>query len=406
MRLRIHRGATEIGGNCVELEQDGKSILLDLGLPLDRAPTLPALAGLVERDDDLLGILLSHPHLDHYGLLPLAKPDLPVWLGAGAARMLAAAAPFAPGAHIQQPITTYRDREPFAVGPFRITPYLMDHSAFDAYGLLVEAGGKRLFYSGDFRGHGRKGYAFDRLLQQPPGQIDALLMEGTTLGRMPDAITEIDVEHDAAGIMRTTKGIVLTCFSGQNIDRFVSFFRASVSMRRTFVVDAYLANIIRGIGLSSLPDIEHDERIRVFLPASQRRAVIAQKRFDLVEWFKHRRIYPDELASRRVGRTMAFRGSMIRDVERVPLDDASLIYSMWPGYLDRNKIDLRDWCRQRRARFTIVHSSGHAHVRDLQRMAVAIDAGRVIPIHTVHPEGYASLFDGVAPVEDGKWTLI
>ncbi len=34
MRLRIHRGAAEIGGNCVEIEASGKSILLDLGAPL------------------------------------------------------------------------------------------------------------------------------------------------------------------------------------------------------------------------------------------------------------------------------------------------------------------------------------------------------------------------------------
>jgi mRNA degradation ribonuclease J1/J2 len=34
MRFRIHRGATEIGGNCVELEAHGYTILIDLGLPL------------------------------------------------------------------------------------------------------------------------------------------------------------------------------------------------------------------------------------------------------------------------------------------------------------------------------------------------------------------------------------
>ena len=37
MRLKIHRGSHEIGGSCVELEAQGQSILLDLGLPLDAA---------------------------------------------------------------------------------------------------------------------------------------------------------------------------------------------------------------------------------------------------------------------------------------------------------------------------------------------------------------------------------
>ena len=35
MRLRIHRGAKEIGGTCIEVEAAGKRLVLDAGLPLD-----------------------------------------------------------------------------------------------------------------------------------------------------------------------------------------------------------------------------------------------------------------------------------------------------------------------------------------------------------------------------------
>jgi ribonuclease J len=34
MKFRIHRGAKEIGGNCIELSSEGKTLLLDLGMPL------------------------------------------------------------------------------------------------------------------------------------------------------------------------------------------------------------------------------------------------------------------------------------------------------------------------------------------------------------------------------------
>jgi ribonuclease J len=37
MKARIHRGTKEIGGTCVELESQGKRIVLDVGLPLDVA---------------------------------------------------------------------------------------------------------------------------------------------------------------------------------------------------------------------------------------------------------------------------------------------------------------------------------------------------------------------------------
>ena len=35
MRLRIHRGAKEIGGTCIEVEAEGQRFALDVGLPLD-----------------------------------------------------------------------------------------------------------------------------------------------------------------------------------------------------------------------------------------------------------------------------------------------------------------------------------------------------------------------------------
>ena len=34
MKFRIHRGAKAIGGNCIELNSVGKTLLLDLGFPL------------------------------------------------------------------------------------------------------------------------------------------------------------------------------------------------------------------------------------------------------------------------------------------------------------------------------------------------------------------------------------
>src|SRR5207302_10657897 len=72
-------------------------------------------------------------------------------------------------------------RVPIELGPFRITPYLNDHSAFDAYSLLVEADGRRLFYTGDIRGHGRKKGIFEELLRKPPTDVDVLLTEGTNI---------------------------------------------------------------------------------------------------------------------------------------------------------------------------------------------------------------------------------
>ena len=78
-------------------------------------------------------------------------------------------------------------------------PFLVDHSAFDAYALLVEADDKRVYYSGDFRAHGRKAALFERMIERPPKDIDVLLMEGTTIGRAGTSegfATEADLERE------------------------------------------------------------------------------------------------------------------------------------------------------------------------------------------------------------------
>src|ERR1035437_3606050 len=71
MRVRIHRGTKEVGGNCIELSSAGKTLLLDMGMPLT-APDpanvkLPQIDGLQGDHHNLLGIVVSHPHFDHHG---------------------------------------------------------------------------------------------------------------------------------------------------------------------------------------------------------------------------------------------------------------------------------------------------------------------------------------------------
>ena len=80
MRVRIHRGAKEIGGNCIEVEAEGKRLVLDVGRPLDAEPgeevLLPEVSGLADGDHpDLLGLLISHGHQDHWGLMDQVVPN-------------------------------------------------------------------------------------------------------------------------------------------------------------------------------------------------------------------------------------------------------------------------------------------------------------------------------------------
>jgi ribonuclease J len=127
----------------------------------------------------------------------------------------------------------------------------MDHSAFDAYALLVEAGGDRLLYSGDIRAHGRKSRLFERFVAQPPRDVDTLLLEGTHVRdgeALAAGLSEREVEDRCLEVLRETSGMVLACYSPQNIDRVVTMFRAAKRSGRRLVLDLYAAEVAGATG--------------------------------------------------------------------------------------------------------------------------------------------------------------
>jgi len=300
LRACIHRGAKEIGGTCIEIESQGKRIVLDIGLPLDaeadNAP-LPPVSGFKNHDSTLLGVFISHPHLDHYGLSQKIEQDVPVLIGEDAFRIINAANSFAFKETIFKNVLTVKNKKSISIGPFKLTPYLVDHSAYDSYALLVEADDKRLFYSGDFRRHGRKGKLFERFIASTPQDIDVLLMEGSTLGRSENSKaypTEADLEEKLINLFKETKKPVLLWCSGQNIDRLVTVYRACRYAKRQFIADMYTAHVLQSIGNSRIPQPGW-KGFKVFLPKLQKRTIIKKKLFDLAESFAQWRIFPEQI---------------------------------------------------------------------------------------------------------------
>ena len=87
-----------------------------------------------------------HPHQDHYGLLEEVPACWPVYCGQATARLIRLTSGIF-GKRVPDVFIPWESGVPFEIGPFRITPLLTDHSAFDAYMMLIEVHGKRIFYS-------------------------------------------------------------------------------------------------------------------------------------------------------------------------------------------------------------------------------------------------------------------
>jgi ribonuclease J len=327
-------------------------------------------------------------------------------MGSAASRILREASFFTPIGLDREPTGTFADRVPISLGPFTVTPYLVDHSAFDAYALQLEADGNCLFYTADLRGHGRKSSAFERLIADPPGEVGSLLLEGTAIGRSSasSVLSEQDVERELSRLAEHSAGIVLACYSPQNIDRLVSVYRASLRGGRTLVLDLYGAAVAEATERSTIPQADW-ERVRVYVPQSQRILVKRSGQFERVKRLGGSRIFLEELAKNPASWVLCFRASMAAELTRSGcLEGARAAWLMWPGYLDGES---GHKTRAAFARLGVapveIHASGHASVEDLQRLAAAIDADRVVPIHTEAPQKYPRLFDRVTVHSNGEW---
>lgn len=439
MKLIIHRGTHQIGGTCVELRSSETSIILDYGMPLtasagkefnesslqDRTAAelikervLFDIPGLYKgQEPKISGILISHSHKDHYGLLKFVHTDIPVCVSEGALKLIHMLNVFTHKRNhviISRPCIV-KHKVSFDIGDFRVTPYLVDHSGFDAMSFLVEEKptGKRLFYSGDFRASGWKKPLFDRFIKNPPENINCLLMEGTMIERQGGAFE--DEQAVLTGVQevlkKTEKNVVLAYCSGQNIDRIVTFYKAARSAKATLVIDPYIATVLHVLknDRNKIPQLDWDN-IRVLIGNYRGRGDIYINKIVKSD-FKYLTfgIGKHKIKAWDIGQERALvvmRDSMIPLVEKIPdVKGTTLIYSQWDGYIrDKKKaIVFWDFVHRNDLKLEHIHTSGHATVNILKQLAVALNPKRIIPIHTERPEKFKEYFGkSVMTADDGQ----
>ncbi len=414
MRVRIHCGADQIGGSCVEVEHDGSRLVLDVGRPLTAQRgefvPLPPVPGLAIGAPTILGVLISHGHQDHWGLIDQVHPSIPRFIGKEAADVLRAAQFWGAGVDINES-GHFRHREPFALGPFTVTPHLVDHSGYDAYAFVIEAGGQTLMYSGDLRAHGRKASLFTELIDDPPAGVDVLILEGTHVGQLQEADalpSEASVEDALVERCTATAGAVVTLNSAQNIDRVVSCYRAAVRAGRTMAIDLYTAEVIAATGRNTLPRPGPKwPKVRVFIPVRQRMRVKDATAFDRTRSIAAYRVYPEEIAAK-PGRFLiagSFQGEVPRMIRSGMLERGCVTWSMWSGYLgEKSGQKLTAALAGAGVPLVQIHTSGHAIPADLQRLVAAVQPRAVVPIHTEHATGFGPLMSRPVQAQpDGTW---
>ena len=414
---KIHRGTNEIGGTCIELQSSASRLLLDFGMPLVNKSgnnfdftkyktlsvaelvnqgILPNVQGAYSDKPEIDGVIISHPHADHYGLMQYLNKDIPIWLGEATHRILKLNNIFLRQNNVILNPNYFEKEKPFAVGNFTITAYWNDHSAFDSYSFLIEAEGKRIFYSGDFRSHGHKSKVYKWFLHNAPKNIDCLLIEGTTIGRKQEnPITEDDIIDELTELFKESKSINYIYTSSQNIDRLVSIYKSCLHSHKTFIVDVYTANVLETLSdFARLPSpLKGFSNLKVFFPYRLTTSLFNRGCGQMANKFSKYKILKDEISQKPSDFVVLVRPSMKNDLMKIIADNGNLIYSMWEGYKEQTITkQFIDWLKSKNFTIHDIHTSGHADIDTLKEFADTLAPKSIIPIHTFNKKDYKNIF--------------
>ncbi|MFP4333702.1 MAG: MBL fold metallo-hydrolase, partial [Campylobacterales bacterium] len=413
MKIKILKGTDEIGGSCIELSTANTTILLDYGTPLSDESEKITLESKVD------AILISHPHQDHFGEIVNIDSDTPIYCGALSLELMNATKIFTGKEKLSNNFHHFEAWKSFSIGDFTITPYLVDHSATDAYAFLVEANSQKLLYSGDFRANGRKSKLFENMLTDKKlKDVDVLLMEGTMIERsnseFPD---EQSVEQKIYEVLGSNNELSFMICSSQNIDSIVSAYRACKRTNKIFVIDIYTAWILEKVKTVSKKIMNLDfSDVKVYKPTIETGGNQYGKIKDNQDYFKdfgfkifHKNniITFDEIKQNPSSYFIKCSHWYIENIlEAIEQDKANVIYSQWLGYMKEEFSDQRtaELFENLKGKYNWVyaHTSGHADLESLQKFSKAINPKRLIPIHTEHKEDFQKHFENVCILEDNE----
>lgn len=402
MKLTIHRGTKQIGGNIVEVATDTTRILLDCGRnlpPLDGTFSGDTIniEGLTRGKSHYDGVFVTHYHADHCGLLERVNPDIPIYMSQETQHVLAIISDFI---HSSQPRATeiLQPGREVQVGDIQILPLEVRHSAKGAVMFLVKTEGKKLLYTGDFN-------YMDDSYPSLLGQLDVLLCEGTNISVHGD-MTEDDVEQKAAQIMSQTQGQVFVLCSTTNIDRIYHIEQACRRSGRTMAFDPFAKAILEQVGQIPL------ENLIGFVPQymDEKKTPRAYKHLIINGGRRQKgtcKFYSTQAISKMTSMTFLVRqtmGDFLKRLERLsPLAGSTLIYSMWRGYENTAKTrEFLDICRSLGIKIEYLHVSGHAYQEVLASTILQLQPKILIPIHTESAEAFRDIHNHVLILEDGE----
>ncbi len=369
----------------------------------------PDVGYLEEERINLLGIVITHAHEDHFGALVDLWPRLkvPVYATAFTANLLAAKIASEADA-TQVPVNVVKAGDRIRLGPFEVEYINVAHSIPESHALAIRTPLGLVLHSGDWKLDDTPtvGLPTDAARLKAIGEegVLALISDSTNAMREGRSPSESEVAHELAEIIRSARGrrVAFTTFAS-NVGRLRSVARGAREAGRDVVVVGRamrrVIDVATELGMmDDMPPFLTEEayaylprdNVVVLLTGSQGepRAALARVAFD-----DHPRI---ELAE---GDIVVF------SARAIPGNEYDIIRIM-NALTERGIRVITDQHR-------LVHTSGHPRRDEMRQMYGWLKPRIAIPVHgePMHLAAHADLarelgVETVVEIEDGIMTRL
>ena len=425
--LTFYGGIGEIGGNKILLQDEDTSIFLDFGKNFEREKQfynepylrpreekhliylgmLPQVKGLYKKDEgepSISGIVLSHPHADHWDYIRYVKDSVPIFCGETTKTMIVAREMSGAGQPTEYKVaslTSYRGEEVFKrfvtfrtgdtvdIGSLRIEPIHVDHSVPGAYGFIVYTSGGTIAYTGDLRLHGPRAEMTEDFIQRVKQvQPDVLITEATNIvdAKMSG---EGEVKEKIAEVVSTTTGLVLAGFYLNDMDRARTFYEVAKYSHRQLALSTKQAWMIH--------NLKSDQHLQLFGLQDPSILIFQREKKRLYEWeLVLAQNYPDKMVGadyvnshQREILLVASFFDMNEMVEVQPEPGSVYILSQSEPFNEEMEIDhdrLLNWLEICGLPLYQIHASGHINPNQLKSAIAEMNPRKVYAVHTERPK--------------------
>ncbi|MDH3809448.1 MAG: ribonuclease J, partial [Desulfuromonadales bacterium] len=263
-------GLGEIGLNMMVIEAAGGLLIIDCGLMFPEAYMLgidlviPDITAIVERKDEIRGLLLTHGHEDHIGAIPflieaLGFPPIyssPLTLGLLDNKL---------EEHQLKSRVTCRSikvREPIEIGPFEVEFFRAAHSIVDGCGLAIRTPAGLIVHTGDFKLDptpvDNQPTDLGRLASYGEEGVLLLFSDSTNVENTGQTLSERTVGDALNDLLPRCTGKILVATFSSNIHRIQQIVNAAIKAERKVMVSgrSMVSNIAiaRQLGYLTIPD--------------------------------------------------------------------------------------------------------------------------------------------------------